>query len=55
VTGAIRRLGYRALPGDTFSYLLHLRPREWPIMAAHTALGFVLAVGARSRSDSWCG
>jgi 4-hydroxybenzoate polyprenyltransferase len=27
------------------SYLLHLRPAEWPIMAAHTALGFVLAVG----------
>jgi 4-hydroxybenzoate polyprenyltransferase len=40
-----RRLGYRLLPGDVFSYLLHLRPAEWPIMAAHTALGFVLAVG----------
>jgi len=42
-----RRAGYRLLPGDGFSYLLHLRPAEWPIMAAHTALGFVLAVGAR--------
>lgn len=42
---ALRRLGYRLLPGDTFSYLLHLRPAEWPIMAAHTALGYVLAVG----------
>jgi lycopene elongase/hydratase (dihydrobisanhydrobacterioruberin-forming) len=45
--GAARRLGYRLLPGEAFSYLLHLRPREWPIMAAHTALGFVLAVGVR--------
>ena len=40
-----RRLGYRLLPGEGFSYLLHLRPAEWPIMAAHTLLGFVLAVG----------
>ena len=31
------------LPGDAFSYILHLRPREWPIMTAHTALGVVLA------------
>ena len=42
---AARRLGYSALPGETFSYLLHLRPREWPIMVAHTSLGFVLAWG----------
>ena len=40
-----RRVGYRLLPGDSFSYVLHLRPAEWPIMAAHTALGFALAVG----------
>ncbi len=40
-----RRAGYRLLPGDAFSYVLHLRPAEWPIMAAHTALGFILAVG----------
>ena len=40
-----RRIGYRIMPGDAFSYLLHLRPREWPIMAAHTAVGFMLAVG----------
>jgi 4-hydroxybenzoate polyprenyltransferase len=40
-----RRAGYRLLPGDGFSYILHLRPAEWPIMTAHTALGFVLAVG----------
>jgi 4-hydroxybenzoate polyprenyltransferase len=42
---AWRRWGYRLLPGDGFSYVLHLRPAEWPIMAAHTALGYVLAVG----------
>ena len=40
-----RRWGYRVLPGDLFSYVLHLRPAEWPIMAAHTAFGYVLAVG----------
>ena len=42
---AWRRWGYRWLPGDLFSYLLHMRPAEWPIMAAHTLLGYVLAVG----------
>jgi 4-hydroxybenzoate polyprenyltransferase len=40
-----RRLGYRLLPGEGFSYLLHMRPREWPIMVAHTTLGFALAQG----------
>jgi len=40
-----RRLGYALLPGDGFSYVLHLRPAEWPIMAAHTLLGFILSVG----------
>jgi 4-hydroxybenzoate polyprenyltransferase len=39
-----RRLGYRLL-GPRFDYLLHMRPAEWPIMAAHTALGYILAVG----------
>lgn len=42
---AWRRAGYGALPGDAFSYILHMRPAEWPIMAAHTVLGYVLAVG----------
>jgi 4-hydroxybenzoate polyprenyltransferase len=42
---AWRRWGYRVLPGDVFSYVLHLRPAEWPIMAGHTMLGYVLAVG----------
>ncbi len=45
VPNAWRRWGYRLLPGDLFSYILHLRPAEWPIMAGHTALGYVLAVG----------
>src|SRR5258708_26462288 len=40
-----RRWGYRLLPGDAFSYVLHLRPAEWPIMAGHTILGDRLAVG----------
>ena len=39
-----RRHGYRLL-GPRFDYLLHMRPAEWPIMVAHTALGYVLAVG----------
>lgn len=42
---AWRRWGYRLLPGDLYSYLLHLRPAEWPIMAGHTLLGYVLAAG----------
>ncbi|MDP3909841.1 MAG: UbiA family prenyltransferase [Gemmatimonadales bacterium] len=42
-----RRWGYRLLPGELNSYLLHLRPAEWPIMAGHTLLGYVLAVGLR--------
>ena len=42
---AWRRWGYRVLPGDLFSYILHLRPAEWPIMAGHTLLGYILAVG----------
>ena len=46
--GAARRLGYALLPGDAFSYVLHLRPREWPIMVAHTSIGFVIALGVRA-------
>lgn len=45
--GVARRVGYALLPGDAFSYVLHLRPREWPIMVAHTSIGFVIAVGVR--------
>jgi 4-hydroxybenzoate polyprenyltransferase len=43
VSGA-RAAGYR-LVGRRLDYLLHLRPAEWPIMAAHTAVGYLLAVG----------
>ncbi len=43
VTSA-RAAGY-ALLGKRFDYILHLRPVEWPIVAAHTAVGYVLAVG----------
>ncbi len=39
-----REAGYR-LVGRRLDYLLHLRPAEWPIMAAHTAVGYLLAVG----------
>lgn len=51
---AARRLGYRLLPGDAFSYVLHLRPREWPIMIGHMTLGFLLAqgVGATLRGEN---
>lgn len=42
-----RSLGYRVF-GVRFAYLLHLRPAEWPIMAAHTALGAILALGLES-------
>ena len=42
-----RRIGYRLLPGNAFSYVLHFRPREWPIMVAHTSIGFIIAVGLR--------
>jgi 4-hydroxybenzoate polyprenyltransferase len=52
----LRRIGYRLLPGEGFSYILHLRPREWPIMAAHTSLGFFLAVGlAAAFGERWIG
>ncbi|HET8623431.1 MAG TPA: UbiA family prenyltransferase [Gemmatimonadales bacterium] len=39
-----RQAGYRLL-GPGLAYLLHTRPAEWPIMAAHTTLGSILAVG----------
>jgi lycopene elongase/hydratase (dihydrobisanhydrobacterioruberin-forming) len=46
--GFARRVGYAILPGDAFSYVLHLRPREWPIMIAHTSIGFIVAIGLRA-------
>jgi 4-hydroxybenzoate polyprenyltransferase len=47
-----RRAGYRLL-GSRLDYLLHTRPAEWPIVAAHSALGYLLAVGLPNafRSD----
>lgn len=39
-----RRAGYQLL-GSRFDYLLHTRPAEWPIMAAHTLVGYLLAAG----------
>lgn len=42
-----RRLGYRILPGDAYSYVLHLRPREWPIVAAHAFFGYALAAAVQ--------
>jgi 4-hydroxybenzoate polyprenyltransferase len=39
-----REAGYRLL-GSRLDYVLHLRPVEWPIMAAHTTVGYLLAVG----------
>lgn len=43
VTSA-RRAGYRLL-GPSLDYLLHTRPAQWPIMTAHTLVGYALAVG----------
>lgn len=42
-----RRAGYR-LVGKRLDYLLHTRPTEWPILAAHTAIGYLLAVGLQN-------
>lgn len=39
-----RQAGYRLL-GARLDYLLHTRPIEWPIVAVHTAVGYLLAVG----------
>src|SRR5687768_4554620 len=44
VVTPLRRAGYH-LFGPGFDYLLHTRPAEWPIMLAHTLVGYVLAVG----------
>jgi lycopene elongase/hydratase (dihydrobisanhydrobacterioruberin-forming) len=45
-----RATGY-ALFGRRFDYVLHLRPAEWPIMAAHTVVGYLLAVGIRGAAS----
>jgi lycopene elongase/hydratase (dihydrobisanhydrobacterioruberin-forming) len=43
MVSAARQTGYRLL-GSRFDYLLHTRPREWPIVAGHAAVGYLLAV-----------
>ncbi len=51
----VRAAGYRLL-GTRLDYLLHLRPAEWPIMTAHTVLGYLLAVGlAGAGRGIWLG
>ena len=50
--GAFRRVGYRLIPGTGFDYLLHMRPREWPIMIAHTSIGYLLARGIARGLDA---
>jgi len=55
LAGNPRALGYRLL-GSRFDYVLHLRPAEWPIMAGHTLLGALLALGlARAASGERIG
>jgi 4-hydroxybenzoate polyprenyltransferase len=49
-----RAVGYRLL-GPRFDYVLHLRPAEWPIVAAHIAVGTVLAVGRADQDPSSIG
>jgi 4-hydroxybenzoate polyprenyltransferase len=47
VVSRARRAGYRLL-GARLDYLLHTRPVEWAIVAAHAAVGYLLAVGVPS-------
>ena len=55
LAGHPRALGYKLL-GPRFDYVLHLRPAEWPIMAGHTLLGALLALGlARAASGERIG
>ena len=46
-----RRAGYRLL-GSRLDYLLHTRPAEWPIVAAHTTLGYLLAGALPTHSEA---
>jgi lycopene elongase/hydratase (dihydrobisanhydrobacterioruberin-forming) len=42
--------------GGIAPYVQHLRPAEWPVMAAHTALGWFLAAGLRApTAGAWLG
>lgn len=43
-------------PGGVLPYVKHLRPAEWPVMAAHTALGWFLASGLHAPTGrGWLG
>jgi 4-hydroxybenzoate polyprenyltransferase len=42
----------RILPAGWLPYLLHLRPRAWPIVAAHMSVGALLAIGPALTPDS---
>jgi lycopene elongase/hydratase (dihydrobisanhydrobacterioruberin-forming) len=53
VVSPARDAGYAVL-GRRLDYLLHLRPAEWPIMAAHTAVGYLLAVGLAGAAAGTC-
>jgi 4-hydroxybenzoate polyprenyltransferase len=41
----------RILPAGWLPYLLHLRPRAWPIVAAHMSVGALLALGPALTPD----
>jgi 4-hydroxybenzoate polyprenyltransferase len=41
----MREFLYRVLPDKWIPYLLHTRPRAWPIVTAHMTVGFILAKG----------
>ncbi|MCD4672005.1 MAG: UbiA family prenyltransferase [Anaerolineaceae bacterium] len=41
----MREFLYRVLPENWVRYILHTRPRAWPIVTAHMTVGFILAKG----------
>ena len=43
----MRKLLYRILPETWVPYVLHTRPRAWPIVTAHMTVGLILARGLR--------
>ncbi|MBN1265170.1 MAG: UbiA prenyltransferase family protein [Anaerolineales bacterium] len=48
----IRTVMEKILPDSWVPYILHLRPRAWPIVAAHMSAGFFLANGFTFGSDT---
>jgi len=48
----IREFLSKILPAGWLPYLLHLRPRAWPIVAAHMSVGFFLANGFHFTPDA---